>query len=83
MSHKSFNILPSVVDDQANVDPNQSSKSNKTKEKKNGEYLLKYMLAVNFLEYLEAGAVPALLIQLKQSFHMSPGIVFEIMTFVI
>jgi len=35
------------------------------------DYLFSYLLIANFLQYLEAGAVPALLIQLAQSFNMS------------
>lgn len=35
--------------------------------------LFQFLLLANFLEYLEAGAVPALLLQLSTSFHMSPG----------
>jgi MFS family permease len=36
-------------------------------------YLFKCLLLANFLQYLEAGAVPALLIQLSESFHMGPA----------
>jgi MFS family permease len=36
-------------------------------------YLFKYLLAANFLEYLEAGAVPALLLNLAKSFDMNSG----------
>lgn len=36
-------------------------------------YLFKCLLLANFLQYLEAGAVPALLLQLSQSFSMGPG----------
>ena len=35
--------------------------------------LFQFLLLANFLEYLEAGAVPALLLQLSTSYHMSPG----------
>lgn len=41
--------------------------------KKKVSYLFKYLLAANFLEYLEAGALPALLMQLTSSFQMKPG----------
>ena len=33
--------------------------------------LFQFLLLANFLEYLEAGAVPALLLQLARTFHMS------------
>ncbi len=36
-------------------------------------YLFKFLLVANFLQYMEAGAVPALLIQLSESFEMGPG----------
>ena len=35
--------------------------------------LFQLLILTNFLEYLEAGAVPALLIQISRSFHMSTG----------
>lgn len=35
--------------------------------------LFQFLLLSNFLEYLEAGAVPALLLQLSRSYHMSSG----------
>ena len=41
--------------------------------KRKGSYLFKYLLLTNFCEYLEAGAVPALLLQLTYSFHMTAG----------
>lgn len=37
------------------------------------KYLFKYLLAANFLEYLEAGAVPALLLTISSSFSMNSG----------
>ncbi len=52
----------------------QSKNKIESMRRKNGAYLLKYILAVNFLEYLEAGAVPALLMQLARAFHMTSGI---------
>lgn len=33
-------------------------------------YLFKYLLLANFIQYLEAGAVPALLISLSRDFDM-------------
>jgi hypothetical protein len=36
-------------------------------------YLFSFLLLANFLQYLEAGAVPALLLQLSESFQMSPA----------
>jgi hypothetical protein len=36
-------------------------------------YLFAFLLLANFLQYLEAGAVPALLLQLSESFQMSPA----------
>ena len=41
--------------------------------RKEKDRFFQFLLFVNFLEYLEAGAVPALLLQLSTSFHMSPG----------
>jgi hypothetical protein len=41
--------------------------------KRDKSYLFKCLLLANFLQYLEAGAVPALLIQLSESFHMGPA----------
>ena len=41
--------------------------------RKEKDRFFQFLLFVNFLEYLEAGAVPALLLPLSQSFHMSPG----------
>lgn len=69
---EAFSILPSVINNKTSKTNNKNTSS--TMRKKNGAYLMKYILTVNFLEYLEAGAVPALLMQLKASFNMSPGI---------
>ena len=41
--------------------------------RKDKDRLFQFLLLTNFLEYLEAGAVPALLLQLSTSYHMSPG----------
>ena len=41
--------------------------------KQNANYLFKYLLICNFLQYLEAGAVPALLIELEHTFGMTSG----------
>ena len=41
--------------------------------RKSATYLFKYLLCANFLQYIEAGAVPALLLQLASSFKMSTG----------
>lgn len=41
--------------------------------KQNANYLFKYLLICNFLQYLEAGAVPALLIELENTFGMTSG----------
>ncbi len=43
------------------------------KKKENTNYLFKYLLLANLLQYLEAGAVPALLVSLAQSFEMTAG----------
>lgn len=43
------------------------------KKKNETLYLFKFLLLANFLQYLEAGAVPALLLSLAQSFEMTPG----------
>ena len=46
----------------------------KVKEfKRDKTYLFKCLLLANFLQYLEAGAVPALLLELSKSFHMGSG----------
>lgn len=36
-------------------------------------YLFKYLLLANMIQYMEAGAVPALLLALSHSFEMQPG----------
>ena len=36
-------------------------------------YLFKYLLLANMFQYMEAGAVPALLLALAHSFRMQPG----------
>lgn len=41
--------------------------------KPDNEYLFKWLLLVNFLEYLEAGAIPALLLQISDAFDMNAG----------
>ena len=41
--------------------------------KTEASYLFRFLILANFFQYLEAGAVPALLLQLSQSFNMSPG----------
>ena len=41
--------------------------------RKEKDRFFQFLLFINFLEYLEAGAVPALLLELSTSFHMSPG----------
>lgn len=41
--------------------------------KQDKTYLFRCLLLANFLQYLEAGAVPALLLQLSESFSMGPG----------
>jgi hypothetical protein len=70
-NNEEFSILPTRI--ASATDYNVSTVANPSKKKKTGGYLLKYILAINFLEYLEAGAVPALLMQLTRSFHMTPG----------
>jgi len=54
---------------------NELSKSEQkpSNRKQNANYLFKYLLVCNFLQYLEAGAVPALLIELENTFGMSSG----------
>ena len=42
-------------------------------QKESAAYLLKYFLLANFLQYLEAGAVPALLVSLSRDFDMDHG----------
>lgn len=41
--------------------------------RKSKNKLFKCLLLANFLQYLEAGAVPALLLQLSESFQMGPA----------
>jgi MFS family permease len=43
------------------------------KKKNETNYLFKFLLLANLLQYLEAGAVPALLLSLSESFGMTPG----------
>lgn len=45
----------------------------KGQEVRPNEYLFRYLLLANFLQYLEAGAVPALLLQLSNAFGMNSG----------
>lgn len=45
----------------------------KSNKKVTHAYLFKYLLLANFLQYLEAGAVPALLLSLSNSFEMNSG----------
>jgi MFS family permease len=44
-----------------------------TLKRQDQTYLFKCLLLANFLQYLEAGAVPALLLPLSESFHMGPA----------
>lgn len=44
--------------------------SNAKSRKENAAYLFKYFILANFLQYLEAGAVPALLLNLSDDFSM-------------
>lgn len=46
--------------------------SNSTR-KSNASYLFKFLLLANICLYLEAGAVPAMLLQISKAFHMSSG----------
>jgi MFS family permease len=46
--------------------PPKSSRSEK-------DTFFRFLILANLFEYLEAGAVPALLLQLAKSFHMSAG----------
>jgi len=47
---------------------------NKQSARKNAaSYLFNFLIATNFLQYLEAGAVPALLLRLATAFDMSSG----------
>lgn len=48
---------------------NKASKVEITPTK--GAYLFQYLLLANFFQYMEAGAVPALLLQLAAAFDMS------------
>ena len=36
-------------------------------------YLFRYLLLTNFFQYIEAGAVPAMLLQISNSFGMAPA----------
>mmetsp|Transcript_25537 Transcript_25537/g.42813 ORF Transcript_25537/g.42813 Transcript_25537/m.42813 type:complete len:1106 (-) Transcript_25537:8-3325(-) len=42
-------------------------------QKADNSYLFKCLILANFLQYLEAGAVPALLLELSDSFNMGSG----------
>jgi hypothetical protein len=42
-----------------------------SKQTTSNEYLFKWLLLVNFLEYLEAGAIPASLTALSDAFDMN------------
>jgi hypothetical protein len=42
-------------------------------EKREGGYLFLYMLVANACMYLEAGAVPAVLVSLSDDFEMDSG----------
>jgi hypothetical protein len=55
--------------------------SHRTNGRNKSAYLFKYLLLANFLQYLEAGAVPAMLLQLSYSFDMDPGQVFFFIIF--
>jgi len=46
---------------------------NSSLRKKNASYLFKFLLLANICMYLEAGAVPAMLLQIANSFGMSSG----------
>jgi hypothetical protein len=37
------------------------------------QYLFRYLILTNFLQYIEAGAVPAMLLQIANSFGMAPA----------
>lgn len=39
-------------------------------KKEDAKYLVKYLLLANFIQFLEAGAVPALLISLSRDFEL-------------
>lgn len=47
--------------------------SRKLDTKRDKSYLFKCLILANFLQYLEAGAVPALLLDLSNSFNMNSG----------
>eukprot|EP01038_Epipyxis_sp_PR26KG_P014548 gene14548-19530_t len=49
-----------------------SSRTSATTKKEHA-YLFRYLLLANFFQYLEAGAVPALLLQLSEAFGMNSG----------
>jgi hypothetical protein len=46
---------------------------NAAKFEPSAAYLFKYLLLANMIQYMEAGAVPALLLALSHSFSMQPG----------
>ena len=62
----------SIIMEQSDVSSRQPA-SRKRTPKRDKSYLFKCLLLANFLQYLEAGAVPALLLKLSDSFEMNSG----------
>ncbi|KAJ1437175.1 major facilitator superfamily domain-containing protein, partial [Ochromonadaceae sp. CCMP2298] len=51
----------------------QSLAREQGRRQENANYLFKCLILANFIQYLEAGAVPALLLDLSDSFNMGSG----------
>jgi hypothetical protein len=54
-------------------DITQYSSHQSQSRKDSAAYLFKFLLLANFLQYLEAGAVPAMLLSLSNDFDMGHG----------
>ena len=52
---------------------NQFGYNKQSARKTNASYLFNFLIVTNFLQYLEAGAVPALLLKLTTAFGMTSG----------
>jgi hypothetical protein len=71
MSKGSNNSLSDIGGSKTSL--NGLAMSWKSSRKESAGYLFKYLVLANFLQYLEAGAVPALLLTLANDFDMPQG----------
>lgn len=62
-----------TYDDVDLVENTFGAKDGQHSRKEAASYLFKFLLLANLLQYLEAGAVPAQLLQLSGAFHMGHG----------